>query len=118
MKNEYDENERLLQSEFIPCVDCGTKLVEICISETNQERLDMRMSPKFMVYTITNCPNCGGKSVPTDVIFGTSSVGTLDDYHYLEPVYTEEVDDTSIKDPIYLEKNCKVISIILELKAK
>ncbi len=71
------------------CADCGTKLAEVVITETNEMREDRYIDPLFTKFKVDKCYKCGGSSFPTEVLAGSVFAGSLKDDYEIDVVDTD-----------------------------
>jgi hypothetical protein len=82
-----------LEELTVKCGDCGTPLVNVVLTETNDLRTERGLKPQRLQFKLL-CYKCGGTSFPTKVLEGSAVVGTLKD-----DIETDE-EDTDLVDGV------------------
>ena len=73
----------------LSCSDCGTKLAEVVVTETNEMREERELRPQFTKFKADKCYKCGGSSFPTDILEGSVFAGSLRDDYEIDVLDTD-----------------------------
>lgn len=81
----------------IKCSKCNAVLVNIVVSETNEQRVANGMAPMTTKYKVLNCvkSRCDGSSYFTKKIDGSTNIRPADDNHNLE-VFDTDIDKDGV----------------------
>lgn len=93
-----------VSSDIVKCGDCGSKLVEIVVTETNEDRHKRGLRPLKTKYKVIDCPKCGGSSFETKVYEGSVIRGSLSDNYIVDDSDCDVDDDGVIYGTLVLRK--------------
>ena|SRR5688500_1552349 len=81
-----------ISSTILKCGDCGTPLVDLVITETNESRQERGKKPLRSKFQVYNCYRCGSESFESQVLEGSVIAGPLKDS------YEIDIEDSNIED--------------------
>ena len=86
----------VLEEHKIRCGSCGTNLVEVVVTETNEARVARGLNPQRMKFVVGKCYKCGGSSLPTQIFEGSCIAGPLKKDYESDTVDVDVDDDTGV----------------------
>ena len=96
---------RVIKELVISCKDCNTSLVNVVLTETNEDRVKRSIRPLKSKYKVLNCSNCdNGSSLETEVLEGSTSICTAKDGFVLEEEDTDIDKDGVILSTLKVRK--------------
>ncbi len=98
-----------ISSDIIKCGDCGMKLADLVLTETNEARVSRGLSPLVTQYQIVGCPSCGGSSFKTRTYEGSVIYGSQHGDHFIdaEDYDVEESGNMFVKLALRKNQNVK-----------
>jgi predicted nucleic-acid-binding Zn-ribbon protein len=93
-----------ISSDIIKCGDCGLKLLDIVVTETNENRISRGLKPQKTKYKVVDCPKCGGSSFETKVYEGSVIRGPISNEYITEDVDCDVDDEGVIYGTLVLRK--------------
>lgn len=93
-----------VESNKVYCGDCGYKLIEIVVTETNENRLKRGLKPIYTKYKVLDCPKCGGSSFDTKTYEGSTIYGPLTDNYVVECLDCDSLGNDFVYGKLSLRK--------------
>jgi hypothetical protein len=84
----------VIEELVLKCGDCGTPLINIVLSETNESRQKRNLKPLSSSYKVVNCYKCCGSSFQSKIFDGSVSISSFSDKLDID------LEDTDIRDNV------------------
>ena len=93
-----------VETVALNCGDCGFPLIEIVLTETNDDRLRRGLYPMKNRFQVVDCPKCGGKSFNSKILEGTTIIGAAKNGYEFECIGADIDDENTIYNVLRIEK--------------